>query len=84
MTFGHRMKMARSKKGLTQRELAEVLGFETAQFISNMERGKAPIPAHLIPRLSALLAIPETAFVDYLLRTYKARILSTIKAARSR
>ena len=52
MTLGRRMQLARIKKGLTQKELAEFLGFETAQFISNLERGKAPVPAHIIPRLA--------------------------------
>ncbi len=34
----------RAEYGLTQKELSDVVGLESAQFISNMERGVVSIP----------------------------------------
>ncbi len=52
------LKKHRERKGLTQREVSEVLGFETPQFISNLERGTAILPPKHVRKVSKLLDIP--------------------------
>ena len=55
------LKDAREAKGLTQRELAEMLGYTSAQFISNWERDVARLPLKITPRILRILGIkPET------------------------
>ena len=38
--LGHRIRFARKRKGLTQMQLAELIGLETNVTISDYERGK--------------------------------------------
>ena len=47
----------RVKMGIPQRILGERLGV-TIQFISNIERGRAPLPVNLIKQTSEVLGIP--------------------------
>jgi hypothetical protein len=46
--FGKFLKLAREKKGLSQNEVAKLLGYSTAQFISNLERGISPPPLKVL------------------------------------
>lgn len=48
------IKSARESVGLSQRELAEKLGYSTGQFISNMERGLCSLPLNKMKKLCKL------------------------------
>ena len=47
------LRVAREKAGLTQKEVADQLGYKTSQFISNWERG------HSIPPMNSLKTITK-------------------------
>lgn len=47
-TLGEALKKARQDKGLSQGEVAKMTEFKNAQFISNIERGLALPPSHLM------------------------------------
>lgn len=64
--FGRRLKRIRKAKGLTQVELARLLG-TTQSVLSDYERGKLRLNAYLIVRLAKTLDVST----DYLLG-YKA------------
>lgn len=49
------MREGRTKKGLSQIEVAKKLGLESAQFISNIERGCADIPPMYVKKLSKVI-----------------------------
>lgn len=60
------MRLIRESLGLTQRELANKLGYPTAQFISNIEREVSPMPlivARKLIRMGADRASVEDAYL---------------------
>ena len=48
------LKTLRMKAGLSQKDAARVLGYNTPQFISNWERGISEPPIKTIPKLAKL------------------------------
>ena len=69
ITVGNFISKARERCDVSQTELSHVLGFKSAQSISNIERGVSPLPAELVrpiakrlkvrPKTLAILAIVE-------------------------
>ena len=57
--FGNRMKEARENAFLSQKELANKLGWTTAQFVSNFERGLSLPPMKSVKTICELLKISE-------------------------
>lgn len=51
------LRKKRQKKGLTQKAIAEKLGFATAQFVSNIERGLAELPLTRVDAYSEILEL---------------------------
>ena len=56
MTLGEKIKFHRGLKGLTQKQLAEKLGY-TEKSISKWESGESVTPSVLLPKLSTLLRV---------------------------
>lgn len=71
------IKSARVKAGLTQADLGYKLGFSSPQFISNVERGLAPLPIKHAHKLSRLLNIP----VDAIIKAKAADVAATLHEA---
>lgn len=66
--YPHSSKLIREMRintGLTQLELGKQLGFGNAQFISNIERAEASIPAFRIKKIKNMLS-KERALRAYL------------------
>lgn len=57
------IKAHRRKVGLSQGDLAKALNLSNGQFISNVERGRAHIPARMVQPLSKLLKVKVEMFV---------------------
>jgi len=60
-SVGELIKEYREKKGLSQRELANKIGFKeihSGQIISNIERGESPLPKKLIAYVCHAVGIP--------------------------
>ena len=91
-TIGKFVKKARLNRDLTQQYVANKLGYSTAQFISNWERGLAMPPLDVLPKLVALYQIKPEALVaainefqEQLLAQQKQQIKSLLlKKARAR
>ena len=56
--LGERLKSLRESKGLVQRQVAVVLGVDTA-YISKMESNEKPMSKQYVKKLSSLLDISE-------------------------
>ena len=56
MTTGERIKIAREKKGYSQEELANLLGYKSRSSINKMENGR-DVPRSVIVKLSELLDV---------------------------
>ena len=61
-TPGKTLRFYRKLKGLTQHELAEMLG-TTKQFISNLENDRKPISRMMTKKLSEIFNVPASRFV---------------------
>lgn len=59
---------SRKKTGLTQKEVSQRLGYSTAQFISNFERGQAIPPLSKLPKLIKILGLDPVTYVDLYIR----------------
>jgi transcriptional regulator with XRE-family HTH domain len=55
--IGKFIKVRRSELGLSQNDLARALGYNTSQYISNIERGLASIPFAKIQEMAQLLKV---------------------------
>ncbi len=78
MTLGTLIKQCRIKSDLTQLELAEKLGYKTAQFISLMELDKSKIPPKTIGKLVTIINLPKDRVVKIILNSYKENLESDI------
>lgn len=50
----------REKSGMSQREVAKHLGFESPQIISNIDRGITVYPKSSIQKVAKLFNVPES------------------------
>ena len=61
------LKDCRLKAGLSQKEVADHLGYDTAQFISNWERGVSSPPISSLWRLASFYGISAQKLFDIVL-----------------
>jgi transcriptional regulator with XRE-family HTH domain len=66
------LKNKRAELGVSQADVAKYLGHESAQFISNIERGVASVPIPTLKKLGDFYNIPQTELYDILLSSYVA------------
>lgn len=78
---GKLIKERRLKKNITQWELAYDLGLSTAQFISNIERGRAPLPAKYIPKLSSCLKVSAKTLMEANIKDYYEKMEQEVAGA---
>lgn len=64
MNTGEYLKKKREKAKLSQGQLAKILGFKSAQFISNMERNISFPPKEIIDLLCTTLKISKKELVS--------------------
>ena len=68
--LGRYLKAVRENSGLTQRQLAEKVGFDYYTYIAQFESGRGRIPAERYGAYARALGIPSRAFVHTLLKFY--------------
>lgn len=57
----------RIQKNLSQKDVADALGYDSSQFISNVERGLCLFPISKFKKLSKIFSVPvETVLAVYL------------------
>lgn len=82
--LGHLVKDYRSKKGITQLELSEMLGYDTPQFVSIIERGLAKVPLNVLGQLIVLLGIPERKVTKLLTAAYQMEVQKEIQSGKTK
>lgn len=75
---------ARHAKDYSQSDLADLLGYGSAQFISDWERGYAPIPMVRLTEISKLLEIDRDALFELLISFSKDRLEQDLREEYSR
>ena len=63
------LRNGRVKSGLTQGQVAKTLGYSTAQFISNWERGVAEPPITSLRQLADIYSVPVDKMYDVALKS---------------
>jgi transcriptional regulator with XRE-family HTH domain len=69
--LGQWLKSLRETKGLSQRELADILELDYYTFISQLENGRGKIPSHRYREWALALDQEPRAFVKTLLSCYE-------------
>lgn len=82
LQLGEVIREHRIKKGLTQQQLAEQLGYDNPQFISLIERNASKCPLKVIGKLTVILDIPEHKLLKEIRRSYEETILEEINEGR--
>ena len=69
MNFGEKLRQLRIKKGLTQQQLAEKLGYKTNSYISDVESGHFIPSKEKLKRIAKALGVPFRVLDDMLLES---------------
>lgn len=72
--FGDFLRVCREKKGVTQHELAFILGYSSPQFVSNWERNLAKPPLNKARQIANHLDIPVEKYRKQLINDYKRHL----------
>ena len=74
INIGKYLKNQREKAGLSQRQVAIELGYTTAQFVSNWERGLISPPMNTMVTLVDLYKMPKKELIELLVTEYRTTI----------
>jgi len=80
---GHWLRELREKRGLSQRQLAEMVGSEYHTFISQLEHGQGRIPPDRYLVWAQALGIEPREFVEGILSYYDPMTYNIIFAVKS-
>lgn len=64
MTIGERVKLARKKKGMTQEELASLLGYKSKSSVTHIENGR-DIPRAMVSQLAKILDVTPSYLMGW-------------------
>ncbi len=77
-TLGRFFCQKRQDARLTQRDVANKLGYTSPQFISNWERGLSQPPYDVLPEIASLYSIPPQDIIDIMAK-YQEKVLARQK-----
>ncbi len=84
--LGTYLREKRIEADLTQSQIAETLGLESPQFISNIERGKCAIPMHVMRQLIKEYKLDRSQFFEFIsevhMNYFKRSLGATKKASK--
>ncbi|HMN69380.1 MAG TPA: helix-turn-helix transcriptional regulator [Bdellovibrionales bacterium] len=66
--LGYYLKDARENAQLTQNEVAEKLGYSSAQFISNIERGVSVVPLRTLANMIRLYDVDDRNIIGIFIK----------------
>ncbi len=69
------LKDLRKRSGLTQAQLSKKMGYTSPQFISNIERGLARLPAAKFKAASKIFGVSVKELISMRLKADKARMM---------
>lgn len=74
VNVGELMAKARAKSGLTQRAVSKQLGYGSAQFVSNLERGISLMPLRKMSKIIQIYGLNPNAVVSAIMVTKEKEI----------
>jgi transcriptional regulator with XRE-family HTH domain len=78
--IGQLLKAKRIEKDLSQKEVAHRLGYESAQYVSDWERGYSSIPTGKLAELAKMLDIDRDLLFEMLLEFSIERLKTNMRA----
>lgn len=78
-TLSNYLKEKRVESGLSQLDVAKVLGYSSPQFVSNWERGLVSPPLETIAVLVELYKIPANEVIEYILKETRSYLEANLK-----
>lgn len=79
MDLGKYLKQQRTQADLSQSFVAKKLGYTTAQFISNWERGLSNPPISTLKKLGAMYGIPADELFQVTLKSQVASVTKKLE-----
>lgn len=83
-TLSSYLKEKRIERGLSQLDVAKVLGYSSPQFVSNWERGLVSPPLETIAVLVELYKVPPNEVIEYILKETKLYLEANLKPKRKK
>ena len=77
---GKALRKMREAAGQTQKDVADLLGLGTGQFVSNFERGKSLPPDYTLWEMAGLYGVPYEDLVNLIYSAKIARLKERRKA----
>ncbi len=77
--IGRIIKSHRETAGYTQKDVADKFGYDTPQFVSNIERGAAGVPLDALSGLIKMLKIPPDSIRSLLIENYTRELDEALK-----
>lgn len=74
--IGHYFRDVRRDSGLTQAQLADLVGLSTSQLVSNWERGLCAPPMKIVSKLVTALNLDVEEVLDLFAREYRRELKS--------
>lgn len=78
--LGAFLRESRMKAGLSQMQVAKKLGYTTAQFISNWERGVSEPPLKALKTLARIYSVSMDEIFQLILRSTIEKVTEDLKA----
>lgn len=78
-TLGNYLKEARLSSDMSQKEVSNHLNFSSAQFISNIERGKCAVPRYVLRELVHLYGIDKNIFIGLVMKWSEKSLRNDLK-----
>ena len=70
------IKVARIKKGFSQSELSEKLGYKNGQFVSNIERQKCGLPSKDLAKICKILDIESEKLKKAIVGDFRNKVIT--------
>jgi transcriptional regulator with XRE-family HTH domain len=80
--LGQYLKSNRKQANLTQAQVSKHLGYTTAQFVSNIERGISVVPLDTLARMVKLYKVNPVKTLNILLDSQEKLLLEKFKGLR--
>lgn len=73
------LKEKRTHAGLSQKDVADKLGYSSAQFISNWERGLSSPPIHTLRKLAEMYSVNVDEMFDVILESTLEQVRTDLR-----
>jgi len=83
-TLNDYLRIKREARGLSQLDVAKVLGYSSPQFVSNWERGLVSPPLETIAVLTELYKIPPSEIISKILSATRAHLEEELGSGRKK